>query len=177
MKKLISLLLVLTSFFLAISCNNEAEHDHGYDLDVTVDLAQEKLEISQLLDNLLVATESGDFEMIAKIWLPSEDALLIGTDSGEKLDGWEEISTAIKKQFGTLEEMLISITDQTIWIHEDASVAWFFEELNYNFVFEEKAMTFEGIRFTGIMQKVDGKWRLVQQHLSIPAEPEMVEIN
>ena len=44
----------------------------------------------------------------------------------------------------------------------------------FNFVFEEKAMTFEGIRFTGVMRKIDGKWRLVQQHLSIPAVPEMV---
>ena len=87
MKKLIGLLLVLTSFFFAISCNNESEHDHSHEHDIAVDLAQEKLEISQLLDNLVVATESGDFEMIAKIWLPSEDALLIGTDSGEKLDG------------------------------------------------------------------------------------------
>jgi ketosteroid isomerase-like protein len=175
MKNFIGLLLILSSVFLAISCNNEAEHDREH--DGTIDLAQEKLEVSQILDKLAAATESGNFEMIEEIWLPSKDALLIGTDSGEKLEGWEEISKAIKNQFGTFEETLISITDQTIWIHEDASIAWFFEEVNYNFVFEEKAMAFEGIRFTGIMQKVDGKWRLVQQHLSIPAEPVMVQTN
>lgn len=168
-----SFLLLISSLFLVLSCNNEKEHDN--DQDVVIDLAQEKSEVSLVLDNLAAATESGNFEMIEKIWLPSEDALLIGTDSGENLDGWEEISKAIRKQFGTFEETLISITDQRIWIHKDASVAWFFEELNYNFVYEEKAMTFEGIRFTGIMQKVDGKWRLVQQHMSIPSELEMVE--
>lgn len=163
------LLLVLSSFFLMISC----DHDH----DVAIDMAQEKSEISLLLDNLAAATESGNFEMIEQIWLPAEDALLIGTDSGEKLEGWEAISTAIKKQFGAFEETLISIRDQAIWINKDASVAWFFEELNYNFVFEEKAMAFEGIRFTGVMLKVDGKWRLARQHLSIPAQFEMVETN
>lgn len=169
------LLLVLSSFFLVLSCNNEADHDHEH--DVAVDLEKEKLEVSQLLDNLAAATESGNFEMIETIWFPSEDVLLVGTESNQKLEGWEEISTVIKKQFGTFEETLISITDQNIWLNEDASTAWFFEELNYNFVYEEKAMTFEGIRFTGVMQKVEGKWRLVQQHMSVPAELEMVETN
>jgi ketosteroid isomerase-like protein len=36
-------------------------------------------------------------------------------------------------------------------------------------------MTFEGIRFTGVMRKIDGEWRLVQQHMSIPAKLEMTE--
>jgi ketosteroid isomerase-like protein len=175
MKKLMGFVLILSSFFLIISCDNDEGREHGQEQELAVDLAKEKSEVSLLLDNLAAATESGNFERIKEIWLPSKDALLIGTDSGEKLEGWEEISAAIKKQFGTFQETLISITDQSIWINEDASVAWFFEEVNYNFVFEEKAMTFEGIRFTGIMQKVDGKWRLVQQHMSIPAELEMVE--
>ena len=75
----------------------------------------------------------------------------------------------------TFEKTFISITEQNIWLNDDASVAWFFEELNYNFIYENKAMTFEGIRFTGVMKKIDGKWRLVQQHMSIPAKLEMVE--
>jgi ketosteroid isomerase-like protein len=177
MKKLVGLLLILSSFFLAISCNNEEGNDHDNDRDVAIDLTQEKLDVSQVLDNLAAATESGNFEMIETIWYSSEDVLLIGTESGQKLEGWDEISAAIKKQFGTFEETLISITDQSIWIHEDASAAWFYEELNYNFVYEEKAMAIEGIRFTGIMQKIDGKWRLIQQHMSVPAELEMIETN
>lgn len=175
MKKIMRLLLVLSSFSLVMSCVNEANHDHKQ--DVAVDIEKEKLEVSQLLDNLAAATESGNFEMIENIWLPSEDVLLVGTESNQKLEGWEEISAVIRKQFGTFEETLISITDQNIWLNEDASIAWFFEELNYNFVYEEKAMTFKGIRFTGVMKKIEGKWRLVQQHMSVPAALEMVETN
>ncbi|RLD38786.1 MAG: hypothetical protein DRI74_02880 [Bacteroidetes bacterium] len=175
MKKIVGLLLVLSSFFLITSCVNEKSHDNDMDKKAAVDVTREKLEISQLLDNLAAATESGNFEMIENIWWTSEDVLLIGTDNDQKLEGWEEISEAIKKQFRTFGETLISITDQTIWLNDDATIAWFAEELNYNFVFEEKAMTYEGIRFTGVMRKIDGKWRLVQQHMSIPAIPEMVK--
>lgn len=171
MKRLRMLFLILPVFLVAISCNNSAKNTDK----VTVDLAKEKSEISQILDNLAVATESGNFKAIEEIWLPSDDVLLIGTESDEKLKGWAEISEAIKKQFGTFDETLISITDQDIWINDEACFAWFFEELNYNFVYKDKAMAFQGIRFTGVMQKIDGKWRLLQQHLSIPAELEMVE--
>jgi len=173
MKKLMGLSFMLLSFFLFNSCNeNDVSND---DRKASIDIAQEKLEISQLLDNLAAASESGNFGIIESIWLPSEDALLIGTERNEKLEGWEEISVAIKKQFGTFEKTFISITDQIIWLNDDADIAWFFEELNYNFIYENKAMTFEGIRFTGVMKKIEGKWRLVQQHMSIPAKLEMIE--
>ncbi|MDA3905457.1 MAG: nuclear transport factor 2 family protein [Bacteroidales bacterium] len=175
MKRLKGLLLILSVIFLANSCDNDAAHMH--EDEAIIDFAKEKLEISLLLDNLAAASESGNFEMIEKIWWPSEEVLLIGTDRSENLEGWEDISAAIIKQFGTFEGTLISITDQSIWLNKDANVGWFFEELNYNFVYENKAMTFEGIRFTGVMQKMDGKWRLVQQHMSIPAQLEMVETN
>ncbi|MBN1651982.1 MAG: nuclear transport factor 2 family protein [Bacteroidales bacterium] len=171
MKKLMNLFLILIALFLFGSCMNEKKESPVE----KVDFEKEKMEISQLLDNLVTASETGNFEMIEDIWYPSDDAFLIGTESDEKLEGWDEISSAIKKQFGNFEETLISITDQSIWMNDDATVAWFFEALNYNFVYEDKAMTFEGIRFTGVMQKKEGVWRLVQQHMSIPAQLEMVE--
>jgi len=177
MKKFIGSLLMLTSFFLFVSCDNDKVAHNDKDQNLTIDVAQEKLEISQILDNLATAYEGGNFDLIENIWLPSKDILAVGTDNNEKLEGWEEISTIIKRQLGTFEETFISITDQDIWINDDASVAWFFEELNYNFVYKEKAMTFTGIRFTGVMLKQDSKWRLVQQHMSIPAALEMVETN
>lgn len=166
-----NLFLILTTLLLIGSCVNEKKES-----PVTkIDFAKEKMDISQLLDNLVTASETGNFNMIEGIWYPSDDAFLIGTESHEKLEGWDAISTAIKKQFRDFDKTLISITDQSIWLNDDATVAWFFEALNYNFVYEEKAMTFEGIRFTGVMQKKDGVWRLVQQHMSIPAQLEMVE--
>lgn len=177
MKKFIGSLLVLTSFFLFVSCDNDRVANNDKDQNLTIDVAQEKLKISQVLDNLATAYEGHNFDLIENIWLTSEDVLAVGTEYNEKLEGWKEISTAIKRQLGTFEKTFISITDQDIWINEDASVAWFFEELNYNFVYKEKAMSFIGIRFTGVLLKKDGKWRLVQQHMSIPSTLEMESTN
>lgn len=173
MKKIIKVFLGIIAIFIFISCNVASKS--AAPTISKLDIAKEKSEISQILDNLANATESGNLEMLENIWLTTKDVLLIGTESDEKLYGWKEIKEAIIKQSNSFAETLISITDQDIWISNDGHVAWFFEELNYNFVYEEKAMTFTGIRFTGVMQKIDGNWRLVQQHLSIPAQPVMVE--
>lgn len=175
MKKLMWFFLLLMSSFLINSCDQDKTGKYDNNQSIKINVDQEKLEISKMLDNLATAYEGGNFDMIKNIWLPSEDVLAIGTENGEKLEGWKEISAAIKKQLGSFEKTYISITDQSIWLNKDATTAWFYEELNYNFVYEEKAMKFTGIRFTGVMLKQnDGSWRLVQQHMSIPSELEMV---
>lgn len=174
MKKNRFYLGLLSLLFLMFSCTNQVDQTKG-EKGEAVNLEKEKMAVSQLLDGLATATECGNFDMIQKIWLHADDVLLIGTESDEKLVGWPDISKTIQKQFGLFEKTLISITDQSIWVNDDATIAWFFEELNYNFVYENKAMTFTGIRFTGVLEKIDGEWRLVQQHMSIPAELEMEE--
>jgi hypothetical protein len=47
--------------------------------------------------------------------------------------------------------------------------------LDYNFIYMGEDMSFEGIRFTGVLEKKDGKWKLVQGHLSVPYEAEFEE--
>ncbi|MBN2236443.1 MAG: nuclear transport factor 2 family protein, partial [Bacteroidales bacterium] len=112
MKKLMSIFLLSSAFFLVVSCTNQENTQVVQVLKKTdTEIKQEKLLISQILDNLAAANESGNFEMIKNTWLQSEDVLLIGTENDEKLEGWEEIKAAVKKQFSSFNETLISITD------------------------------------------------------------------
>lgn len=169
MKKSI-LFLISMMLIIFTACEN---HEHS-DLDKNkenkdVNIEKEKAEISELLDLLATSTESGNLEMVEKIWCPKDDVILIGTENNEKLMGWTEIKKTMQGQFTTLEETLISITEQNIWLDRDARTAWFFEELNYNFIYNDKAMSIDGIRFTGVFVKSDeGEWRLVQGHMSRP---------
>lgn len=176
MKKSIIILLPLI-FLFTTSCNNapkETPVDH--EKKQHIDTEKEKAKVTELLDLLASATESGNLEMIEKIWLPSEDVILIGTENDEKLVGWEEIKAAMSGQASSFEETLISITDQNVWLDRDARTAWFYEELNYNFIYNNKAMSVDGIRFTGVFFKTDeGDWKLVQGHLSMPVSIDMNE--
>ena len=55
------------------------------------------------------------------------------------------------------------------------NTAWFAESLNYNFMYDGEARSYEGMRFTGVLTKVDGNWRFVQAHLSLPGNVDIGE--
>ncbi len=125
------------------------------------------------MEKYVIANENQDFPMIEQIWAPDSDIILFGTNSDEKLMGWHNIKTAIQKQFKAIRETYISPQQQYIKIAPDGKTAWFAEILNYNFVYQGKARSFEGLRFTGVLEKRADGWKIVQAHLSIPAHVDL----
>ena len=133
-----------------------------------VNKEEELTKVENVLEKYVMANENQDFSLIEQIWAPDDDIVLIGTDSDEKLIGWNQINKAIKHQFAEFEDTYISVIDQNISMNETANTAWFSEVLNYNFIYHGKAQSFEGIRFTGVLEKRKENWKLVQCHISIP---------
>jgi hypothetical protein len=135
-----------------------------------VDLEKELSEIENVLEKYVIANENQNFTLIEEIWAGEDNILLLGTDSDEIYTGWVQIKNAIKHQFNSFEDTYIVISNQRIEINDTGNTAWFSEMLNYNFIYQGEAKSFEGIRFTGVLNKNEGKWELVQAHLSIPVE-------
>jgi len=127
-----------------------------------------KKAVANVLEKYVIANENQDFPMIEQIWAPDSNIILFGTNSDERLMGWDSIKKAIKQQFSSISETYISPTNQFIKLNPEQNTAWFAEILNYNFVYQGKARSFEGVRFTGVMEKQKDGWRIVQAHLSIP---------
>ncbi len=168
MRKSLIYLLFIAAIMVFVSCESGETKQHQDQADEIVNIEAEKLKVSDLLDRLAEATEAGNIEAIENIWCPEPHSLLLGTENDEKLVGWKQIKHAITGQSTTFKEMLIAITDQNIQIDRDGRTAWFFEELNYSFILDNKAMSFEGIRFTGVFVKsMDDEWKLVQGHMSV----------
>ncbi len=165
MKKVILFLLFA---IIMVSCN--------YEEPTSIDFQAETLQIKTVLERYVIANEKQDFEIIEQIWAADENIVMIGTDSDERLIGWAQIEKAINHQFKSFHETYITVSDQIIRINETGNTASFSELLAYNFIFEEVAKSFEGMRFTGVLEKIDGNWLLVQGHLSLPAEVEMNEV-
>lgn len=160
MKKLLPLFTGLV-LFLAFGCNPAQDQPNK---------EEEIRQIENVLEQYVVANENQDFSIIENIWGKDEDIILIGTESDEKLIGWNQIKEAIQHQFQAFENTYISVTEQHIVINETCNTAWFSEELSYNFIYKGEALSYEGIRFTGVLQKYMGRWEIAQGHLSVPAE-------
>lgn len=150
----------------AFSCNSPEKQ---------IDLATEISAIENTLDKYIMANEKEDFVLIESIWAPQDDIVLYGTDSDERLVGWDNIKVVIKKQFSLIENTYISASDQMIKMSDCGNTAWFAERLNYNFIYQGKAHTYDNIRFTGVLEKMDGRWVIVQAHLSLPASSKVIK--
>ena len=140
-----------------------------------VDLDKELSDIRSVLEQYELARESEDFSTVEQIWASDDDIVLFGTEGDEQLVGFSEIKKAMSRQFDEVENTLINISEQKIKVSKDGNTAWFSEVLDYNFIYQGEDLSFEGIRFTGVLEKREGKWKLVQAHLSVPYEAELEE--
>ncbi len=151
--------LVLCIMFIGASCNNQQSKANCED-------AKESIE--NLLENYILANENQDFDLIESIWADDDDIILYGTTSDERLMGWENIKNAIQEQFDLISDTYISSSNQFIKLNCTGNTAWFAETLNYNYIYKGAAHSYEGLRFTGVVERIDGDWVLVQAHLSLP---------
>jgi len=156
MKKLV---LLLVPVFLVISACQERE---------CVDLNKEKEDIELVLEKYVIANEDQKIELAEEIWADDEDIVAFGTNSNEKLVGWKAIKNIIQKQFDTFSNTFISVDDQKVNINKSGNTAWFSALVNYNFIYDSIPLSYEGVRFTGVLEKREGKWVIVQSHMSIP---------
>lgn len=132
------------------------------------DPEEEKARIETVLEKYVIANETQDIDLVKNVWAPQEDIVVFGTAGDEKFIGWENIKTRLENQFNLFEDTYISVSDQIIKINDTGNTAWFSEIINYNFIYKGKAVSYEGVRFTGVLEKIEGEWYIVQSHMSLP---------
>ena len=162
MKKLIFISLIV--FIAVSSCN--------VDKNPTLDLDEEKEKVALVLEKYVIANEKQDLDLVKEIWASSPDIVVIGTNSDETIIGWDQIRSTLQRQFDSFEDTYISVRDQIIEINETGNTAWFSEIMNYNYIYQGEAKQFEGLRFTGVLKKINDEWFIVQSHISIPGSPD-----
>ncbi|MBK9291796.1 MAG: nuclear transport factor 2 family protein [Bacteroidetes bacterium] len=166
MKNIYTLLLVFIAAICGSCSGGRPDESPGQ-----TDLDREREKVENVLEKYMIAIENQDFKAIENIWESGDSAMLLGTDSDERLMGWHSIRNAYRKQFGLINDTYIAVKDQFIRLSNDGRTAWFSQRMNYSFMYEDKAMNFDGIRFTGVLTKnEDGQWKMVQGHLSVPAQ-------
>jgi hypothetical protein len=163
MKKVISVILIV---LFATSCHKVGREK------ATFDPIREKEKIALVLEKYVIANEEQNLNLIKEVWAMNPEIVVIGTNSDETIIGWDAIKNALQKQFASIEDTYISVRDQRIGMNETGNTAWFSEFVNYNYIYKGKPVKYEGLRFTGVLEKINGEWLIVQSHMSIPGSPD-----
>ncbi|MGD8777924.1 MAG: nuclear transport factor 2 family protein [Ignavibacteria bacterium] len=135
-----------------------------------VDMEIEKQNVKAVLDQFIKASETENMELLSKVYAHDPDMVVFGTEAGERIVGWDSLKAVMEKQFAATENSKFSIRDQVIKVHVSGTAAWFSELIDCEIVSEGETTNMEGLRATGVLEKRNGNWVIVQIHYSIPVE-------
>ncbi|MCP4727457.1 MAG: nuclear transport factor 2 family protein, partial [bacterium] len=76
-----------------------------------------------------------------------------------------------KVMFDIAADIRASSKNRVIAVHESGTIAYFNEILDISFTVQGNELQRNGIRFSGVMEKRDSEWKIIQFHFSLPFDP------
>ena len=121
------------------------------------------------------AFEIQDLDLLSQVMAHDSDMIIFGSDAAERWVGYEPFMAAEEQMFASFDVERLSIHDQTLTIHESGQVAWFSAVLDGEVTVGGKRQSVEGVRITGVLEKRDSGWVIVQYHSSVPVVGQNIE--
>ena len=120
-------------------------------------------EVKAFFKEFVEAYPKDDLDRYLNLFLQDENLVMFGT--GEKWLGWENYKNAPaedKERHGE-----ISLTYDWLTINSHGTIAWIAAEVNVNVKVEGEWRSIPA-RLTGVLREIEGKWKIVQGHISVP---------
>lgn len=137
---------------------------------VTVNRDAEILEISKVIDSAIGWFKTKDFDLSFTTFAQDSNFLEVHPD-GEVVKGFEQFKKN-SEIFKNPEFLYVrhEIWDQKINLSRHGDTAWFFCMLNDISSWKGRQVGWENTRWTGVLEKREGRWVIVQQHFSFATE-------
>ncbi len=139
------------------------------------DLEKEQAAIEKCLDNISKAYARKDIELLSEIIAPGDGLCLFGTDEAEK---WTDHSSFVESQrrwFENVEETRFIIKERSIFPDPTGTYARFYQIADFEGTSMGKPFKAKNTRMSGILEKQNGRWVMVQWHGSVPVSGQMVK--
>ena len=136
----------------------------------TVNRDAEIQEISRVIDSVIGWFKTKDFTVMFNAFAQDSNFLEVHpTDNVVK--GFDQFKKN-SEIFNNPEFLYVrhETWDQRITLSKNGDTAWFFCMLNDISTWKGQEVGWENTRWTGVLEKRDGKWVIVQQHFSFAAE-------
>jgi len=125
--------------------------------------------VTALINSYMEAYNNRNIEALSDLVANDDTLVGFGTDKGESWVGWNTYRNVTEKQFAAIDEIHWDRQKPMLHFSSDGNVAWFSEEFGGKFqcAGEEHTCAF---RMTGVVEKRQAKWVIVQFHRSCPVE-------
>jgi len=162
--KLFYSILVLSALTFLLSCAGETQFD----------MEAERTAVMKVLDNFVKAHEDRNLDLLMTCFSDKPDIVILGTDEDELWVDKLSMAESQKKAYQTFNSVKLSVRDKILKMCKSGGQAWFYMKVNWYVESEGKQFTFGGIRTTGVLEKDNDKWQIVQIHTSMPVKGQAV---
>ena len=135
-----------------------------------LDTAAERREIARVIDSCIGWFKTKDFDLYFSS--VAQDSNFIAVHPGNNVvRGFAQVieNSEIFKRT-EFQYVRHEIRDQKITLSRNGDTAWFFCMLNDINTWDGRPANWENTRWTGVLEKRDGRWVIVQQHFSFASE-------
>lgn len=156
----LSFLFCIACFFILVSC------DRGNRESQAFDLAAERAKVEQTIRNNLGWAPTKDFDML-KSTICLDSAYLVVNPTDRVAIGVDDFrNTEEFFRSPDFQAVGFEISDLRINFSQSGDVAWFYCHLNDWNIWQGQPANWENARWTGVLEKIDGAWRIRQMHFS-----------
>jgi uncharacterized protein (TIGR02246 family) len=140
------------------------------------DVQADKAAVRAIVDSLMIATQTNNLDIFARIFSHSPDNVFFGTDSAERFVGYESLIEATKRQVASVESGgQMTLRDVVIGISTDGDAAWVSYLADWKGKTQGQAFSLSGLRSTLVLEKQNSEWSIVHAHGSVPVSGQAVK--
>jgi len=163
--------LFFTASILAAGCTPASEPAQKAP---PVDLTAEEAAARAVVDMWQQMWETEDMALFDEAFSHDPDMIIFGTDAAEYWVGYETARESIEYQFSVFEDTNGTLRNQVVKVHESGEVAWFSEMMDMEVTSGGERVELT-IWFSGVLEKRNDGWKIVQFHASVPVSGQAVE--
>ena len=156
--KFLIVLLVVTAFCSTNGCTQ------------TVNINDEKAKVKLVVDEFYKTFETKDMNLLSNIVAHDSNMVNYGINSDLVFVGWNALRDSMAKMFSVMKTTKMAIRNQVINVDPSGNVAWFSEMCDMDLEYDGHPMQINNQRYTGVLQKRNGKWLIVQFHHSVTCQ-------
>jgi ketosteroid isomerase-like protein len=163
--------LFFTASILTVGCAPAAEPVQEAPAP---DLVAEEAAARAVVDMWQTMWEEEDLGLFDEAFSHDPDMIIFGTDEAEYWVGPEAARESLEIQFEAFEDLDGTLRNQVVKVHDSGEVAWFSEMMDMELTAGDEQVELT-VWFSGVMEKQNGGWKIVQFHASVPVSGQAVE--
>ena len=151
-----SLFIALPILCLLLSCTDKVDSD------------TEKSNVIEVVNGLYQSFEDKDIDLMSEVMAHDQSMLSFGTGISDLHNSWTEWRKNHIVQFKAFDKAKINSKNMNVYLSQNSNVAWFADVSDWTLIVENDTIEMKDIRITGVLEKRNNVWKIVQIHASVP---------